>query len=133
MRKLIFIWTVAIALGGDLGVAEAFPIMPLHLDPLHLDGNGQIVLASTKAQRDYAVKICRRKFGERFVRYRIKGNTVFCSFRDSNVTITKKALKRCSGMNATFDHLTGIRIKGNQYIARFMCRRRPGYSGAGEV
>ena len=130
MRKLILIWTLAITLAANFGVAEAFPVTPPHLDG---GRNGQIVLASTKAQRDYAGKQCRRRFGERLLRYSVKGNRYICGYRASNATITKKALKVCSNMNATFDHLTGFTVKGNRYISRFMCRRRPSYSGAGDA
>src|ERR1700748_3860398 len=104
MRQVIFTWVLAFALG--LG---ACPVLPV-----------SSVMAASTSQFDYANKQCELKFGYRFVRVKIEHGRYICQYRDSNATVTKKALKRCADLGASLKQVTKIYIKGNKYIARMI-------------
>jgi hypothetical protein len=122
MRILKHFFVVLFALTLSFDFAQAFPLL---LPPsLGSNGGGQIVLASTQSQANSVQRQCQSKYGERFVRLGKRSGRVVCMLRDSNATITKKALKKCAAGGATFKRITNIRTTKNRYIARFLCVRR---------
>lgn len=83
-----------------------------------------IVKVMSKSQKSAARRICRAQYGSRLAFVTFSRNRYVCHFRKSTKTLAKQADRNCRKSGLRLAKINSIRIKGNQSVTRFTCKRR---------
>jgi hypothetical protein len=108
--------------GVTSGAVAAMPILPVPAIP---DAQNDLVVeVATSSYKRAAYRSCKRQYGARlaYVTYPKRGGYV-CNFRKSNKALTRQAANKCRKSGMRLVRVTSIKIKGNQSVTRFVCRR----------
>jgi hypothetical protein len=86
--------------------------------------NSAIIKIATASQKSAARRACRAQYGARLAFVSFSGNRYVCHFRKSTKRLTNEAARNCRKSGMKLARVNSIKIKGNQSITRFTCKRR---------
>jgi hypothetical protein len=86
--------------------------------------NTALIKILSKSQKSAARRACRAQYGARLAFVTFTRNRYVCHFRKSTKTLTKQAARNCRKSGLRLARINSIKIKGNQSITRYTCKRR---------
>jgi hypothetical protein len=87
------------------------------------DGQGPLVKVATSYQKKAGYRVCRAQYGSRLAYVTFSRNRYVCHFRKSTKVLTRQAASKCRKGGLRLAKINSIRIKGNQSITRYTCKR----------
>ncbi len=112
---------VLLAVGIAVSPVEAVPTMPQA--PVPDSGFRPIIKVATSYQRKAGYRACRAQYGSRLAYVTFPRGRYICHFRKTNKSLTRQAANKCRKSGLRLAKINSIRIKGNQSITRYTCKR----------